>query len=119
MTQVRCVNGVIYEDPHEAYLSLLEMEHRDGDQRSIFQCRHCRCWHVKNDGGRSKDIAHSTKYAHRSRAEAKRTSKDLRGLGRKGLDVYRCWYSHPGDYHYHLGHPPGLQTYIRPGYFEQ
>ena len=57
------------------------------------------------------DIACRTKRAYPSRHQAKEALKQLRRQGRRALAIYQCW--HCGDFH--LGNPPGEQTYRRPG----
>ena len=57
------------------------------------------------------DVACNTKVVYPSRAQAKKHLKVLRSRGRRQLLIYecrRCGY-------YHLGNPPGMQTYKRPG----
>jgi hypothetical protein len=58
-----------------------------------------------------KDIACTTKKRYPSRSQAKKTLKIQHRQGRRTLVIYQCWYC--GEFH--IGNPPGKQTYKRPG----
>jgi len=61
---------------------------------------------------RLEDIVCTTKVTYYSRSQAKRAWKRLRRQpGRRHLERYRCSFCH----FWHLGNPPGHQTYIRKG----
>lgn len=46
-----------------------------------------------------------------SRRAARRRARQIRGQGGPRFNTYRCrWCDHV-----HVGHPPGLATYLRPG----
>ncbi|RPE39811.1 hypothetical protein EDD90_2829 [Streptomyces sp. Ag109_O5-1] len=58
------------------------------------------------------DISCRTKVPFATHSEAKRQWKWLRKQpGRQHLEIYECRYC-PA---YHIGNPPGFQTYRRPG----
>lgn len=59
----------------------------------------------------ARDIACTTKKRYPSKAQAKKSLKELKRQGRRDLVIYECWYCQQ----FHLGHPPGKQTYHRPG----
>lgn len=59
----------------------------------------------------ARDVACTTKRRYPSRSQAKKAQKVLIRQGRRGLVIYNCWHCDQ----YHLGHPPGEQTYKRPG----
>lgn len=58
-----------------------------------------------------RDVACTTKRQYPSKAQAKKALKLLRSRGRTSLKIYQCWHCRL----FHLGHPPGQQTYKRPG----
>ena len=58
-----------------------------------------------------RDIACTTKRRYPSKAQAKKHLKKLEGWGRRGLVIYECRFC--GEFH--LGYPPGQQTYRRAG----
>lgn len=59
----------------------------------------------------ARDIACTTKRVYPSKAQAKKKLKELRRAGDRTLMIYQCWYCDL----FHIGHPPGHQTYMRPG----
>lgn len=59
----------------------------------------------------AQDIACRTKVRYASRSQAKKSLKELRRKGRRDLMIYECWFCGL----FHLGNPPGKQTYVRPG----
>lgn len=59
----------------------------------------------------ARDIACATKRKYPSKAQAKKHLKVLVKQGRRGLVMYDCWWCDG----YHLGYPPGQQTYKRSG----
>lgn len=59
----------------------------------------------------SEGIACRTKVRYASKAQAKKSLKQLRSQGRRDLMIYECWYCD----RFHLGNPPGRQTYVRSG----
>lgn len=58
-----------------------------------------------------RDIACTTKRRYPSKAQAKKVLKVLHGQGRRTLMIYQCWHCEQ----FHIGNPPGRQTYLRPG----
>lgn len=58
-----------------------------------------------------KDVACTTKRRYPTKSKAKKTLKILRRQGRTGLVIYQCWHCEE----FHLGYPPGQQTYRRSG----
>lgn len=60
---------------------------------------------------RAEDIACRTKRFYTTHRLAKQARKRQRGQGLRDLVIYRCWHCHQ----FHLGNPPGRQTYVRPG----
>lgn len=59
----------------------------------------------------AKDVACTTKRRYASKHQAKKTLKLMHRRGRRGLVIYQCWHCEL----YHLGYPPGQQTYRRSG----
>lgn len=98
------------ETPEECMKLLEEAERITGRRYSMYRCQ-SGCFHDLDDGGKVRDISCATKRLYESKAQAKKSQKRLAGQGRRGLLIYECWY---GD-HWHLGHPPGAQTYRRSG----
>ncbi|WP_333745782.1 hypothetical protein [Streptomyces sp. IBSBF 2950] len=63
-------------------------------------------------GSRTEDIACNTKVGYETKSAAKRALKHLRRMpGRSRLEIYPCSFCHG----FHLGNPPGFQTYRRIG----
>ncbi|MHB9861906.1 hypothetical protein [Streptomyces sp. YIM S03343] len=61
---------------------------------------------------RDEDISCRTKVPYETRGDAKRALKWLRRQpGRRHLQVYKCRYCPC----FHIGNPPGFQTYRRSG----
>jgi hypothetical protein len=61
---------------------------------------------------RDQDISCRTKVAYATHSEAKRHWKRLRRQpGRQHLEIYKCRHCP----NYHIGNPPGHQTYRRAG----
>lgn len=58
-----------------------------------------------------KDIACTTKRRYPTKSQAKKALKMLHRQGRTTLVIYQCWHCDE----YHLGNPPGEQTYRRAG----
>ena len=57
------------------------------------------------------DVACTTKHFYPSKSQAKKVLKVLHKRGRRSLVIYECWYCK----RFHIGNPPGQQTYQRPG----
>lgn len=112
---VTCLRGLVYRHPQEAYTVLEALEAEDGLRRSIYRCNIAGHFHLKLDNGASRDVACNTKRVLPSKSFAKKKLKEMRRAGRRELVIYPCWYSPSDDQHYHLGHPPGSQTYHRAG----
>jgi hypothetical protein len=90
------------------------LEAETGRRWSMYQDSRSLLFHPVDDHGRARDVACATKKLHTSRSRAKRSLKEMRRRGNPGLTEYACWYSRSGA-HYHLGHAPGEQTYLRSG----
>lgn len=58
-----------------------------------------------------RDVACTTKVQYPSRAQAKKALKTMRRQGHTALVIYQCWHCEL----FHLGNPPGRQTYQRKG----
>ena len=58
-----------------------------------------------------RDVACATKRQYPSKSQAKKSLKELRRMGRVSLAIYQCWHCEL----FHIGNPPGYQTYKRPG----
>lgn len=58
-----------------------------------------------------RDVACTTKRYYRSKSQAKKSLKALHRQGRRALVIYDCWHCDG----FHIGNPPGQQTYRRPG----
>lgn len=118
MTEVRCLNGRIYREPVDAFEALIELELAGPERYSIYQCGAGRPghFHLINDGGARRKIACSTKRALRNRGYVRKKLKEMRRAGRPDLVSYKCWYSRRDAEHFHLGNPPGKQTYYRAGH---
>ena len=105
---------VDYATPAECLERLDELEAETGRRWSMTRFPNTGRYHPLNDGGAVRDVACNTKKLYTSKSKAKTALKALRRVGRSSLIIYPCWYSRNGD-HYHLGHPPGEQTYKRSG----
>ena len=103
-----------YETPAECLDRLDRLEKETGRRWSMSQDRITLLFNPWDDGGRMRDIACGTKRLYESKAKAKTGLKEHRRGGRRTLILYGCWYSRVGE-HFHLGHPPGEQTYKRAG----
>lgn len=57
------------------------------------------------------DVFCTTKVSYPSRSQAKKAMKVLRRQGRRHLEEYQCTNCEL----WHLGNPPGYQTYYRSG----
>lgn len=116
MAEVRCLRGEpIHRTPAEAFVALRQYEEESGYEASIMLCPHGRHFHLKYDGGLAKKVAHSTKRVLMTERLAKKKQKELRGKGQRSIQYYECWYSNPeSGPHFHMGNPPGFQTYARP-----
>ncbi len=115
MTEVRCLYGTVYREAVDAFEALRDLESKESTRVSIKKCPTCLHFHLKWDGGRARDVACTTKRTLWSKSSAKRKVKEMRKIGRQSIEEYKCPYSERDKPHYHLGHPPGHQTYRRPG----
>lgn len=119
MTEIRCLYGKVYREPVDAFEALVELESVAPERYSIQQCganKYYAHYHLVNDGGERRKIACSTKRSLRNKGFVKKKLKEMRRSGRPDLTSYECWYSPRGNEHFHLGNPPGKQTYYRAGH---
>jgi hypothetical protein len=100
--------------PAECLEELDRLEKETRRRWSMSLSRRTGLYEPFDDNGKNRDIACATKVLYTSKARAKRALKLMKSRGRHGLELYPCWYSRNGD-HYHLGYPPGEQTYKRAG----
>lgn len=103
-----------YETPAECLDRLDRLEKETGRRWSMSQDRITLLFNPYDDGGHLRDIACCTKRLYETKSRAKTKLKQQRRDGRRGLVMYPCWYSR-GETHFHLGYPPGEQTYRRSG----
>lgn len=100
--------------PAECLAELDRLEADTGRRWSMSLRRADGLYYPFDDGGHLRDLACNTKRLYTSRSRAKKSLKELKRQGRLSLVEYECRYSRNGP-HYHLGHLPGEQTYLRSG----
>lgn len=59
----------------------------------------------------NEDVSCRTKRRYPTKSQAKKALKELHRKGRRSLVIYQCWHCE----RFHIGNPPGKQTYRRPG----